>query len=65
MTDPVRIEFEDARRLIESGKAPLVCAYDDPGKWKKVQLAEAISYDDFRQRLPNLPKSQEIIFYCA
>jgi len=65
MTEPIRISVEDARQSVNSGKALLVCAYDDDEKFSNNHLQGAISLNDFRAKLPSLSTEQEIIFYCA
>lgn len=61
----VRIGVEEAYRKVKSGEALLVCAYDDDATFQKMRLDMAISLDEFKERLPAIPKEQEIIFYCA
>jgi len=65
MTEPIRISVEEARQKTNSGAALLVCAYDDDEKFKNNHLLGAISFGEFRAKLPQLSKEQEIIFYCA
>ncbi|MGH7264327.1 MAG: ArsR family transcriptional regulator [Candidatus Rokuibacteriota bacterium] len=60
-----RIEVQDARRRVQSGDALLVCAYDDESRCDRVKLDGAISLADLRARAGTLPKSQELIFFCA
>ncbi|MGK2945805.1 MAG: rhodanese-like domain-containing protein [Desulfuromonadales bacterium] len=60
-----RIKPEEARRRMDSGKALLVCAYEADEKFQSMPLEGAESLHQFRQRLPNISKDQEIIFYCA
>jgi hypothetical protein len=50
---------------VKSGKALLVCGYDDDAKFKALRLEGALSLKEFETRLPKLSKDQEIIFYCA
>ena len=61
--DDHRIEVEDARQHVASGQALLVCAYEDPAKCRQVE--GSISLPEFQERLPALPKGQEILFICA
>ena len=65
MSELIRIAPEAVRRKVISGKALLVCAYDDEEKFKQVHLEGAIPLSEFRSRLPFLNKDHEIIFYCA
>lgn len=60
-----RISVEEARHQVASGRANLVCAYDDETKCSQFRLEGATSLPQLRSRLPLLPKDQEIIFYCA
>ncbi|MRR35972.1 ArsR family transcriptional regulator [bacterium] len=61
----VRMSPEQAYQNVKAGQAILVCAYDDEATFQKMRLDMAISFGEFRRRLPSLPKDQEIIFYCA
>jgi hypothetical protein len=63
MTEPTRIPAEETRRKVTSGKALLVCAYEDEDKYRRMRLQDAISLQEFKNRLPALSKDQEIIFY--
>jgi rhodanese-related sulfurtransferase len=65
MPEPIRIPPEAVREKVASGAALLVCAYDDPDKFKNNHLEGALSLDEFTSRLPSLTKDREIIFYCA
>lgn len=60
-----RITPAEARRRMDSGKAILVCAYEPDEKFQQMHLAGAESLNHFRARLPDMPREQEIIFYCA
>ena len=60
----VRISVADARDAVRAGSALLVCAYDDE-RCARVRLEGAITLSDLEQRAASLPKSQELIFYCA
>jgi len=57
--------MDEARQKVKSGKALLVCGYDDEAKFKAMRLEGALSLKEFELRLPKLSKDQEIIFYCA
>ena len=63
MTEPKRITPEEVHQKLETGKALLVCAYEDESKFKKLQLEGAISFNTFKSELPSLSKDQEIVFY--
>ena len=65
MADDLRIEVDEARRDVASGRALLVCAYADEAKCRKLALDGSISLQEFESRLPSLPKNQEIVFFCA
>ncbi|HKA07797.1 MAG TPA: hypothetical protein VKD71_11110 [Gemmataceae bacterium] len=67
MTDPVeRIRTQDAARdLKDNPPALLVCAYDDEEKCRQNRLDGSMSLAEFRARESTIPKSREIIFYCA
>jgi rhodanese-related sulfurtransferase len=60
-----RISPREARQRVQQGEALLVCAYDSMEKFSQVHLEGALSLDAFKARLAELPKSREIIFYCA
>jgi hypothetical protein len=60
-----RITAEDARRDLETGRAMLVCAYDDDAKCRSVLLEGAITLGQLRAREAGLPIDQELLFYCA
>jgi len=62
---PLRISPEEARHRVSRGLALLVCAYEDEQKFRSVHLEGAISLTEFRERVPELAKEQEIVFYCA
>lgn len=65
MKEPVRITSEEVRKKLESDEALLVCAYEDDATFKQVQLQGAISFNEFKSKLPLLAKDKEIIFYCS
>jgi hypothetical protein len=60
-----RISVADAHQKVNANQALLVCAYDDEAKCRMVNLEGSISLKSFQSRLASLPKSQEVIFYCA
>ena len=63
MAEPKRVTPEEAHKKLQSGTALLVCAYEDDAKFKKMQLQGAISFNEFKSKLPSLSKDQEIVFY--
>ena len=65
MSEPTRISPAEARQKVVSGRALLVCAYEDPEKFNKNHLKGALSFSQLLAKLPALDKRQEIIFYCA
>jgi hypothetical protein len=65
MADDLRIGIDQGRRDVASGRALLVCAYADEAKCRKLALDGSISLAELEARRPSLPKSQEIVFFCA
>lgn len=63
--DVPRISPAEARRRVQQGQALLVCGYEDDSKCRAMALEGAITVSDLQRRLGSLPKSQELIFYCA
>lgn len=61
----MRISAEEVWQKVTSGKALLVCAYEDEEKCKRLYLEGSISLTEFKSRLSSLSKEDEIIFYCA
>ena len=60
-----RISPREARALLDSDSALLVCAYDDEEKCRTNHLEGSISLKEFESRLPSISDDQQIIFYCA
>lgn len=65
MADIERISVQEGRRKAKATLALLVCAYEDDAKYRKLNLDGSISLASFQSRVASLPKTQEIIFYCA
>lgn len=65
MTVPVRISAELAREKNLAGEALLVCAYESAEQFDQNHIEGAMTWQMFESRLPELPKDQAIIFYCA
>jgi hypothetical protein len=65
MADVSRVPVEEAHQNVAAGRALLVCAYDDEAKCNKIKLEGSIPLKSFESMASTLPKSQEIIFYCA
>jgi len=63
--DIERISVEEARRKVTANQALLVCAYEDDAKCRVLNLDGSISLTSFQTKAASLPKSQEIIFFCA
>ena len=65
MADVEQVSVEEAHRKVETNQTLLVCAYEDEAKYRKLNLDGSISLGSFQSRVASLPKTQEIIFYCA
>ena len=65
MAEIERISAEEAHGRAKSNQALLVCAYEDEDKCRMLNLDGSISMSKFESRVASLPKTQEIIFYCA
>lgn len=65
MSDVIRISAEDTKHIVENGTGLLVCAYDDEVKCRSFHMDEAISLNEFRTKIPEISKDQEIVFFCA
>jgi hypothetical protein len=63
MAEPIRVTPGEIYRKVKSGITLLVCAYEDEAKFKKMHLEGAISFNEFKSKLPSLSKDQEIVFY--
>lgn len=59
-----RIEPAEARSLVTSGRALLVCAYGDDS-CKSKMLEGALLRSELDAKLPTLPREQTLIFYCG
>jgi hypothetical protein len=60
-----RIDAAEARERTRSGRALLVCAYDDDQKCRSMLLAGAIPKSELERRGASLDATREIILYCA
>jgi hypothetical protein len=58
-----RISVEQAREDLRSGRAVLVCAYEDDSKCERNGLSGVLSLRDLESRAGT--HDREIIFYCA
>lgn len=63
--DVERVSVQEARQRVRAGQALLVCAYDSEERFQQVALDGAISLATFEQRFSELPRDQEVIFYCG
>lgn len=64
-SEVTRVPPDEAKRRVDAGRAILVCGYEADEKFEAMHLRGAQSLHQFRQRLPDIPKEQEVIFYCA
>jgi hypothetical protein len=62
MTDAPRISADKARDMLNNEHALLVCAYKGE-KCEKNRLPDALCYEEFKQRLAEVDKHTQIIFY--
>jgi len=60
-----RIPVPEARALLRSGQAMLICAYDSQEKFERYRLPGAISLKEFESLADSIPKDRQLIFYCA
>ncbi len=65
MDDIERIDPAQAYTDVTSGKGLLVCAYDSDEKFQANHLEGALSLRELQRIEGDLPRDQEIIFYCA
>jgi hypothetical protein len=57
-----RISVIDARKMMKTGNAILVCSYDD-NRCKQILLEGAMLRSEFEAKSAAIPKTQPIIFY--
>ena len=65
MSVTLRVSPEEIYPPVKSGASLLVCAYDSEENFRSMILEGAISLNEFKTRVSQVPKDQEIIFYCA
>jgi hypothetical protein len=65
MAEIVCVSPEEIHSWVKSGASLLVCAYDSEETFRSMRLEGGISLNDLRSRISQVPKDQEIIFYCA
>ncbi len=58
-----RVSPAEAHRMVQAGRALLVCAYEDEARCRSLQLEGSMSLRSLESQRPAL--DQEIIFYCA
>ncbi|MBT1072195.1 ArsR family transcriptional regulator [Pelotalea chapellei] len=59
-----RIQPQEARRKVRAGEALFICAYDDDQKCGQMRLEGAWTLGELNNRLMEITKQQELIFYC-
>jgi hypothetical protein len=60
-----RIDPRAARVHLASSNGWLVCAYDSAEQCQANRIDGAIALAELEPKAASLPRSQEIIFYCA
>ena len=65
MSDIERVSAETVREKVTSGNALLVCAYDDDGKYGRMNLEGSVSLSQFKSEISRTATEREIIFYCG
>ena len=61
----LRVSSEEIYPRVKTGDSLLVCAYDSDETFRSMRLEGAVSLNDFKGRVSQLPKEKEIVFYCA
>ena len=61
---PQRIDVQTVRQQVGRG-ALLVCGYDDEQKCGDAGVSGSITFKQLQAQLAQLPKNQEIYFFCA
>ena len=65
MKIPSRINAEEVYTKVKTDNALLVCAYESDEKYAKFKIDGSIPFSKFTDMLPSMPKTREIIFFCA
>lgn len=65
MKKPKGIDPTQAREKVRSGRARLVCGYDDEAKCRRILLEGGMTYSRFEAELPRISKDEELIFFCT
>ena len=60
-----RIPVQEARALVNSGRAMLVCAYASQEKFEHNHLEGAMSLEAFEAQVTSISRDADLIFYCA
>lgn len=60
-----RLTADEVRQRIEGNDAMLVCAYNDTEKCAQFGIDESTPYPELKSQLDSIPKSKELIFFCA
>jgi hypothetical protein len=63
MAAPKRVSAADVHGKLQSGKALLVCAYENDAKFRQMPLEGAIAFSEFEKRKSTLPRDTEVVFY--
>ena len=63
MATAKRVSATDVHSKVQSGKAMLVCAYQDDVKFRQMPLEGAIAFSEFEKRKQSLPRDTEVVFY--
>ncbi len=64
-TIPERISPEEVFKRVTSANALLVCAYESDERCARFAIEDSMPLSELKRRLPDIPKTQEIIFFCA
>lgn len=62
--DVPRISVAEARQHALTGRALMICAYEDE-RCRKLMLEGALLLSELKAQLPDIAKDKELIFYCA
>jgi hypothetical protein len=60
-----RISPSDARFMVKTGQALLVCAYDDVGKCAEIRLEGSIDLATLQKVGNALRRDSTVIFFCT
>jgi rhodanese-related sulfurtransferase len=65
MAKILRVSPEEIYSQVKAGASLLVCSYDNEETCRSMRLEGAVSLGEFKTQVSQVPKEQEIIFYCA